>query len=106
MIRNGLFAILTIVFLHGCDQTPENTDATIEVQQVTEEFPGQVRLDSLTALLDNDPDNADLLNERAKVFLDVDQTNFALADAGRALLRDSTVAKYYLTISDVYFRLN
>lgn len=106
MIRNWLFAILTIVFLHGCDQTPENADATIEVPEVTEEFPGQVRLDSLTALLDEDPDNADLLNERAKVFLDVDQTNFALADAGRALLLDSTVAKYYLTISDVYFRLN
>lgn len=106
MIRNWLFAILTIVLLHGCDQTPENAGATIEVPEVTEEFPGQVRLDSLTALLDEDPDNADLLNERAKVFLDVDQTNFALADAGRALLLDSTVAKYYLTISDVYFRLN
>ena len=107
MSRNWLFLVLGLVFLFGCDQAPQdNVDVVQEVPEVSEEFPGQVRLDSLTALLDKDPDNAELLNERAKVFLDVDQNNFALADAGRALLIDSTVAKYYLTISDIYFRLN
>lgn len=107
MIRKGLFIILGFGLLFGCDQAPkEEAPSVDEVVEVTEEFPGQFRLDSLTALLDQDPNNANLLNERAKVFLDVDQNNYALADAGRALLLDSTVAKYYLTISDVYFRLN
>ncbi|MCB0756222.1 MAG: tetratricopeptide repeat protein [Flavobacteriales bacterium] len=94
------------MFLFGCDQAPKDDTASVEIPEVTEEFPGQVKLDSLTALLEKDPNNTDLLNERAMVFLDVDQTNFALADVGKALLLDSTIAKYYLTISDVYFRLN
>ncbi len=64
------------------------------------------KLDSLTQLLDQDPSNAALLHERSKAFLEVDEVNFALADVGRALLIDSTVASYYLTISDVYFRIN
>lgn len=102
-----MFFSLILILAVGCDQSStENTQPEIEVPEVVEKFPGQVRLDSLTALLEQDPDNANLLNERAKVFLDVDQNNYALADAGRAILLDSTVAKYYLTISDVYFRLN
>lgn len=107
MIRNSLFVFLTSVLLIACNQKPAVETATTEdVAEVVEDFPGQVKLDSLTALLDKNPDDTDLLNERAKVFLEVDQTNYALADIGRALLLDSTVAKYYLTISDVYFRLN
>lgn len=107
MMRSLLFVTLYLSFLFGCDQSSKVESSSEEkVPEVVEEFPGQVKLDSLTALLEKDPDNTDLLNERAKVFLEVNQTNYALADVGRALLLDSTVAKYYLTISDVYFRLN
>lgn len=107
MMRSLLLVALYLSFLLGCDQSSKVESSSEEkVPEVVEEFPGQVKLDSLTALLEKDPDNTDLLNERAKVFLEVNQTNYALADVGRALLLDSTVAKYYLTISDVYFRLN
>ncbi len=80
-----------------------------EQQQVQETTSVQIsstsfRLDSLTQLLNNAPKDADLLNERAKAFLEVGELNLAIADVGRALLLDSTVADYYLTISDVYFR--
>lgn len=108
MIRNALVVLLGVVFFFGCDESPKQQEEVLEEQtaEIEEEFPGQLKLDSLTALLEKDPDNTDLLNERAKVFLEVDQNNFALADVGRALLLDSSKATYYLTISDVYFRLN
>jgi len=91
--------------LIGCDTNGDSTIKTGE-QTVVEETPQMARLDSLTKLLDKTPNNTNLLNERAKVFLEVNEVNFALADVGRALLIDSTKATYYLTISDVYFRLN
>ncbi|MFM1875055.1 MAG: hypothetical protein RL266_792 [Bacteroidota bacterium] len=99
-----MFLVLTV--LVGCKENQQTNAEATEPVVAQEEFPGQIKLDSLTALLDKDPNNAKLLNERAKVFLEVDQVNFALADVGRALLLDSSVASYYLTISDAYFRLN
>jgi len=105
MSRYLIFIGLLFVGLIGCDTTdnaPKETDA----ETVVEDTPQMVRLDSLTKLLDKTPNSANLLNERAKVFLEVNEVNFALADVGRALLIDSTKATYYLTISDVYFRLN
>ena len=108
MIRNSLIAFFGVCLLFGCDESPEQQEEVVEEQvaEIEEEFPGQIKLDSLTTLLENDPDNTDLLNERAKVFLEVGQTNYGLADVGRALLLDSANASYYLTISDAYFRLN
>ena len=94
-----------LIGIIGCDTNGDSTDKTGE-QTVVEETPQMARLDSLTKLLDKAPNNANLLNERAKVFLEVNEVNFALADVGRALLIDSTKPTYYLTISDVYFRLN
>ena len=102
--------ILGIAFILGltilsCTTKPDAPDGTIEAEAI-ETIPGEAELDSITALLEKSPNDAKLLNERAKVFLKVDQLNFALADVGRAILLDSTVAAYYLTISDVYFRMN
>lgn len=110
MIRNSAFVVAIILFA-GCGENQKEKEASLarsekQVAVSEEEFPGQARLDSLTALLDQDPDNTDILNERAKVFLEVGQTNYALADVGRALLLDSSKATYYLTISDVYFQLS
>jgi tetratricopeptide (TPR) repeat protein len=97
-----LIALATSVLI-GCNWEPEekNVEATDTV--VTD--PAMLRLDSLTKLLEASPNDHSLLNERAKVFLEVGETNFALADVGRSILLDSTVSDYFLTISDVYFRL-
>jgi tetratricopeptide (TPR) repeat protein len=103
----GLISILFIaLWFVSCDTQPEEQRVEGTPNEVDNRPAEVVRLDSLTNLLENDPDNANLLNERAKAFLEVNEVNFALADVGRALLIDSTVASYYLTISDVYFRLN
>lgn len=99
------FAFLSVLLLAiGCN-APTDTADSGPVQPVKEALPGEAKLDSLTKLLESRPDDAFLLNERAKVFLEVNQTNFALADVGRALMLDSSKADYYLTISDIYFRM-
>ena len=96
------FCALTVVSCNSADEPVKE----VQVEPVEEVTPQVARLDSLSQLLEKSPSNTDLLNERAKAFLDVNEVNYALTDIGKALLLDSTVAKYYLTISDVYFRLN
>lgn len=104
----AVLALVSFIACRNSEVKDQNVEKTAVDEQIAkqEDFPGQQRLDSLTAILEKDPDNTDVLNERAKVFLEVGQTNYALADVGRALLLDSSKATYYLTISDVYFQLN
>lgn len=106
MIRQSFLSLMLVAALFAACNQAENNSNNAVVETTEEAFPGEFRLDSLTKLLEKDPDNTNLLNERAKVFLDVDQVNLAVADVGRAILLDSSVAEYYLTISDAYFRLN
>ncbi|MGB0916743.1 MAG: tetratricopeptide repeat protein [Flavobacteriales bacterium] len=105
-----VFAIVgaALVGFSSCDTQPkpEKETAIVEPIEAEPEVLEMATLDSLTKLIDANPSDAKLLHERAKVFLKVDETNFALADVGRALLLDSTIAEFYLTISDVYFRMN
>jgi len=90
----------------GCNTAPPKEKETAE-ELVIDVIPkGITQLDSLTNLLERAPSDAQLLNQRAKVFLHLGQLDLAIADVGRALLLDSTEADYFLTISDVYFRLN
>lgn len=106
MNRTVVFIAFLVVAIIGCN-TADKPEKKVEAESAVEEFsPQMARLDSLSQLLEKSPNNTELLNERAKIFLEVNEVNFALADIGKALLIDSTVAKYYLTISDVYFRLN
>lgn len=103
---------ISIVFLSclfsigiwGCDQPAKENDTVVE-EPLEEISPQAARLDSLNKLLEKTPDNPRLLNERAKAFLDVNELNFAIADVGRAILIDSLQSDYFLTISDVYFRM-
>lgn len=98
---------LAVIGLFACNTPkPEEAQPEIPVESGLENTSEYIRLDSLSQLLKSAPNDPKLLNERAKAFLDVNETNYALADVGRALMIDSTVAEYYLTISDVYFRLN
>ena len=101
----SLVVLASVVFA-SCDTQPDDKKVVEEPLQADPVVLEMARLDSLTKLLDANPSNAQVLHERAKAFLDADQINFALADAGRALLIDSTVAEFYLTISDIYFRMN
>lgn len=98
--------ILAAVFLllaSACGNSV-TTQGSVEAIDSAAAFPEYRALDSLTRLLDKSPDNPQLLNQRAKVFILAGELNFALADVGRAILIDSSKAEYFLTISDIYFQ--
>lgn len=102
----GLIFLVVLGFL-ACDTPQETAESDIDQRlEADSAVLEMVKLDSLTRLLEASPMDPKLLHQRAKAFLEVDQINFALADAGRAILIDSTVAEFYLTISDIYFRMN
>ena len=56
-------------------------------------------------ILDN-PDDASLYNERAKIYLQFKQLEEAINDSKRALRIDTSNAAYYLTEADVFFAAN
>ena len=106
MRKYNLIYIVLLIVVFGCNSKPETKEAESVLQESDIAAMQMAKLDSLTRLIDASPGDAALLHARSKAFLDVNQINFALADVGRALLIDSTKAPYYLTISDVYFRMN
>lgn len=97
----GLLAIV----LFSCGESSKELDGVQEVPVETIP-PGYAELDSLTQLLKISPNDPNLLNARAKVFLNAGELDYALADVGRAILIDSSNAEYFITISDVYFQRN
>ncbi len=106
MRKYNLIYIVLLIVAFGCNSKPETKEVEPVLQESDLAALQMAKLDSLTRLIDASPGDAALLHARSKAFLDVNQINFALADVGRALLIDSTKAPYYLTISDVYFRMN
>lgn len=63
-------------------------------------------LKALNEKILKDPDNADLYNDRAQLYIKLKQLDLAMGDANRALKIDSTKAGYYITFADVNFAAN
>ncbi len=59
-------------------------------------------MDSLTAIIRLEPDNADLYWKRAGLFLEEKQPDSALSDINRAITLNPANAGYYVRLSDIY----
>lgn len=64
------------------------------------------QLKAVNAELLKEPNNPELYNKRASVYIDLKQLHEAVGDALRAIKLDSTNAKYYNTLVDAYFAQN
>lgn len=64
------------------------------------------QLKAINAELLKDPNNPELYNKRASVYIDLKQLPEAVGDALRAIKLDSTKASYYNTLVDAYFAQN
>jgi tetratricopeptide (TPR) repeat protein len=62
-------------------------------------------LASISKLIQENPDNPDLYNQRAELYLQKQKPESALADISKAINFDSKNPKYFRTLSDVYFSL-
>jgi tetratricopeptide (TPR) repeat protein len=98
------FLLLPVVFLlHSCGgsvTTNDSEKADSAVVSVSEE------LKKLNEQLNANPNNADVLHERAKYYLGVHKYKEGLEDMTAAIAIDSSKATYFLTLSDLYFISN
>lgn len=95
------------VALTSC--TPKENDVTEENARRTDSLLKVINSPELAALnkkiLDN-PDDASLYNERAKIYLQYKQFEDAISDAKRSIRIDTSNAAFYLTEADIFFAAN
>lgn len=89
---------LAVLAMGGCKSHQEPVDST-EAQPKTP-------IDSLTVLIEKNPDNAVYLAERASLYLDERKFKEALEDIDKAWLLDSNHIRVQLIRGDVYYVLN
>lgn len=100
------FTFLIFIILLSCkEEKTEVTENTL-IQDSLSTASGEAQLKVINQKIIENPNNADLYNERAKIYLSNKQFEDAINDAKRALRIDSTQATYYLTEADVFFAAN
>lgn len=105
-MKNILFLIIISIFYTSCKtgsgDITEDTKRTDSLSKIINS-PELIALNK--KILDN-PDDASLYNERAKIYLQFKQFEEAISDSKRALRIDTSNAVYYLTEADVFFAAN
>lgn len=101
-----LFIIASIIFGFACNTKPKISE---EEKGHADSLMKVINLPELTALnkkILDDPNNPELYNQRAKIYLQYKQFEEAINDANRAIRIDTNQASFYLTKVDVYFANN
>ncbi|MFN4299959.1 MAG: tetratricopeptide repeat protein [Thermaurantimonas sp.] len=93
-----LASTLVVLAIEACKSNHETAEETV-VQPKTP-------IDSLTALIEKNPENAVYLAERASMYLDERKFKEALEDIDKAWLLDSNHIRVQLIRGDVYYVLN
>lgn len=86
----------------GAEKVAEDTAHTDSLMKVL----NSPELKAINQKILENPNNADLYNERARIYLSLKQNEEAVSDAKRAIRIDSTKAEYYLTEADIFFAAN
>lgn len=94
--------ILLATLLWSCGGDSNSTQGDEPTVSVRTENP----LDSISRLIEQEPNNADLYHTRGLMLLMVGEVQGAMGDVGRAIILDSTRYEYFLTMSDIYFKSN
>jgi tetratricopeptide (TPR) repeat protein len=94
------------LFVTSCKTGEEkNTENTAHADSLMKVL-NSPELKAINQKILENPNNADLYNERAKIYLALKQNEDAVSDAKRAIRIDSTKAEYYLTEADIFFAAN
>ncbi len=108
-MKKQLVLLLWSMIIISCSQKGLNDKELQEQNLRSDSLSLQLNSPELKAVnkqLVEDPNNAELYNQRAKVYLSLKQQQEALNDAKLAIKLDSTSAAYYLTMVDAYFMMN
>ena len=109
-MKFNLFLVSTAVFLFfACQNSNVSKEEISSQNKHSDSISIQLNSKELKWVngeLVGDPNNPELYNKRAKIYLGLEQLEEALADCKLVLKLDSTEAAYYLTLIDVYFAQN
>lgn len=101
--------IVSLVFFVSCKNTTIDKEELEASNLKADSISIKLNAPELKAVnkeLLEDPNNADLYNKRALIYLNIKQFNEAVNDAKRAIKLDTTKSNYYLTLVDIYFGQN
>ncbi len=99
----------TIIFIIGCQTNSSDKEDLDKENKKADSISIKLNSSELKEinkqLLEN-PNQPELYNKRALVYLNIKYINEAINDAKRAIKLDSTQSIFYLTLVDVYFSQN
>jgi tetratricopeptide (TPR) repeat protein len=108
-MKTKLVLLLWSAILFSCSQKGPNEKELQALNQRSDSLSIKLNSPELKAVnkeLVQDPNNAELYNKRANIYLHLKQHQEALNDAKLAVKIDSTIADFYLTMVDAYFVMN
>ncbi|HRD40168.1 MAG TPA: tetratricopeptide repeat protein [Bacteroidia bacterium] len=105
-ILKSVTVILAAFLMFSCKSGENKEVVKQEIKDSLIEKLNSPELKAVNEKLKNDPNNAELYNERAKIYIRLKQFDAAIGDAQRSLKIDSTNANYHLTLVDAYFADN
>lgn len=105
-MKNTLLILTATVILFSCKpeegkfiENSQRADSLLKVLNSPE-------LAAINKKILENPDDANLYNERAKIYLHFKQFEDAINDSKRSIRIDSSNANYYLTEADIFFASN
>ena len=101
-----LFFTLTVFFLNSCKPSDEKITENVAHTDSLYKVINAPELKAVNQKIMGNPNDANLYNERAKIYFKYKQLEDAINDARRAIRIDSTNANFYLTQADVFFAAN
>ncbi|MDP3555879.1 MAG: tetratricopeptide repeat protein [Bacteroidota bacterium] len=102
----SLLFIFTMT-LNGCkNNSIEQTDTEIKTSDSLSTKLNSPELKAINLKLLNDPNNAELYNTRASIYISLKQLPEAINDSKRCIKLDSTKSEYYMTLVDAYYSQN
>ncbi|MBA2613866.1 MAG: tetratricopeptide repeat protein [Bacteroidetes bacterium] len=102
-LRTIFFLLVLNACKNNSTQQTESETKTTDSLSIKLNSP---ELKAINAKLLQDPDNADLYDSRATIYISLKQFPAAVNDAKRAIRMDSTKANYYMTLVDAYYTQN
>ncbi len=108
-IRRALFVIFALNMVIGCSNTSNENDSVL-IPEVNEPVAainkGRATLDSLNALIIDNPNNLDVLESRAALYLGARNLAYAKADIDAVLAVDSNRLRALEILGDLGFATN
>lgn len=102
----SILILLAAFAVVSCSPKEKTEDVVVKKNDSILDKINSPELKALNELLLKETNNDSLYNQRARIYISLKQFDEALGDAARAIRIDSTKAKYYVTLADVYFATN